>query len=133
MFALPAAMPVTIPETASTEATDGLLLAHAPPPVASLNVIEVVGQSVELLVMAPGAAVTVTIAVVIQVLLPVKVTVAVPPLTPYTRPDGLIVAVPTGLMLHAPLVVASDKKLIPVVQTPSVPSIGVGNAFTTTP
>ena len=132
MLLVPAAIPVTVPAEGSIVPTDRLLLVQVPPLVASLRVTEPAGQIAELFVIEEGVVLTVTTAVMIHVLVPVYLTVAVPALTPYTRPDGLTVAVPVGLMLQVPPVVASDRKLAPVVQTPNVPKIEVGRAFTVT-
>jgi hypothetical protein len=109
-----------------------LPLSHVPPPVASVSVIDVVGHIEVLPMIAAGVALTVTVALATHVFVPVKVTIAVPTDTPYTRPDGLMVAVPTGFMAQVPLPVASDKKLIPVVHSPSVPEIEAGRGFTVT-
>ena len=82
---------------------------------------------------ATTKAFTVTTAVILQVLTAVYVTVAVPVETPYTRPDGLIVAVPTGLIVHDVPDVASERNVTePTPHTARLPRIGVGIGFTVT-
>ena len=50
---------------------------------------------------------------------------AVPVLTPDTKPDVPTVATPVLLLLHVPPVVASDKDVVPGIQTIIVPVMGV--------
>ena len=64
MFALPAAIPVTIPDVAFTVATDVLLLVQVPPVTASLNVVVLPAQTDALPEIAAGVAFTVTYDVV---------------------------------------------------------------------
>ena len=68
---VPPAIPVTVPEAGSIVPTDRLLLVHVPPAVASLSVTVPAGQIAELLVIEPGVVYTVTVAVIIQLLVPV--------------------------------------------------------------
>ena len=63
-------MPVSVPSD-PTVAMAVLPLVHEPPPVASISVTVEAGQTGALPVIAVGAAVTVTVAVVIQALGPV--------------------------------------------------------------
>ena len=59
MVVVPAAIPVTRPVPEPTIATLVLLLVQTPPEIASLSVIEVLGQILVTPVIAPGATLTV--------------------------------------------------------------------------
>jgi hypothetical protein len=61
MVVVPAATPVTIPVEEPTVATGETVLAHVPPLVASVKVIEDPTHTVLLPVIAAGAAVTVSV------------------------------------------------------------------------
>ena len=64
MVAVPAPVPVAIPETGSTVATPVLLLLHVPPPMALLNAEAAPTQKLVVPVMgAVGLTVTVDVAV----------------------------------------------------------------------
>ncbi len=58
MIAVPAVLPVTMPELSPTEAVPGRLLAHVPPP-ASLKVVVAAGHTFSVPVMVFGNAFTV--------------------------------------------------------------------------
>ena len=63
---VPALMPVTTPVVISIEPADGILLLHVPGVVASLSVVVRPVQTVSVPVMEAGNGLTVTIAVMIQ-------------------------------------------------------------------
>lgn len=63
MVAVPEAMPVTTPVDAPTVATEGLLLLHVPPAVASANVTVDPIHTAVLPLIADGRALTVNAAV----------------------------------------------------------------------
>ena len=110
-----------------------LALLHTPPGVISLNVTVLAWLTLltpEIAATA-GTPSTVTTVVIIQVFVPVYVTVAVPSDTPYTRPLPLTVAVPTGLIVHDVPAVASDRNVTAAMpHTTGLPSIAVGRLFT---
>lgn len=63
---MPVAKPDKMPDDEPMVATVRLLLLHAPPPVASVSVVELPVQITELPVMAAGCMFTVTVAAAAQ-------------------------------------------------------------------
>jgi len=59
IITVPAEKPVTTPEAGLTEATDGLLLVHVPPVVASASVVDDATHTVAVPVIAAGTGLTV--------------------------------------------------------------------------
>ncbi len=123
-------MPLTTPVVELTDATEGLLLAHVPPGVASVSVIEEPRQIAPAPVMDDGVGVIVTMTVVRQPVPSVYVITAVPAVIPVTTP----VPAPTEatdvlLLLHAPPPVASLSVVVAPTHALAVPVItdGVGD------
>jgi hypothetical protein len=90
--------PLTTPEVAFTEATLGLLLLHAPPGIASLNVVVPPTQSVVIPVIALGNGLTVTDKVTmlpdngvnVMVVTPAEMAVSTPVLNPMVATAALL-------------------------------------------
>jgi len=126
-------MPVATPVADPTDATADELLAHNPPLVASVSVVDV-GPVPPHKALAPeiaaGRAFTVVTAVAIHVEGAVYVIVAVPVATPVSVPDDEpTVAVLMLLLLHVPPGVASASapRLWPT-QVSKLPEIAAGGA-----
>lgn len=66
MVAVPEVIPVTIPDNEPTAATEELLLVQTPPETELLSIIVVPTQTEDGPVIAPGAELTVTVAVAMQ-------------------------------------------------------------------
>lgn len=138
IFVVPAETPVTFPE-ASMLPVAGLPLLHVPPVVASASVTNAPVHTDEGPVMAAttGSVFTVTVAVAVQVFVPVYVITEVPGLTPVTRPlPDPTVAIPVLPLTHVPPPgVPVSVVVAPVVeaggQTVSDPDIE-GDAITVT-
>lgn len=129
----PAATPVTVPVTEPTVATATVLLLHTPPVVAELSVVADPAHTLVVPVIAAGIALTVTVVVVLQPDVSVKVIEVVPAETPVTIPELLIVATAGVLLVHdSPPVDASLKPMVVPTHKEVVPVIASGNGFTVT-
>jgi hypothetical protein len=128
---VPAVTPVTIPEAAPIVAMLVLPLSHVPPAEASVSVVVRPIHTVAVPPMDAGNGLTVTIVVVVQPLVNVKVMAAVPAVSPETTPvDAPTVATRTFPLVHVP-----GNELLNVVVEPThteaIP-VGDGVAFTVT-
>lgn len=103
---MPVLTPPARPVPAPIVPTAGVLLLHAPPVTGWLIGVVRPRHTVELPVMAAGAAVTVTTSVEIQPALSAYVIVVVPEVMPVSTPvDASIVPTEAVLLLHVPPVV----------------------------
>ena len=133
-------MVVVPPETPVNKPVDGLIVAtpvepdvHVPPVVTSVSVVEVSAHNAVVPLMDSGSGFTVTIAVIIQLVGKVNVSVAVPIEAPVTIPDAEpIGAIAVLLLAHVPAPDASVSAVVKPSHTVSVPLIGAGNALTVT-
>jgi len=123
--AVPAATPVTRPEEASTVAIVGSLLVQVPPEIVELKVDVPATHTAWFppRVTAAGGLVTVIVLVAETLAQPpvpvtVYVMVAVPPVTPVTRPvDALTVATPGALLDQVPPEKVELKVVVPPTHT----------------
>ena len=130
---MPADLPVTIPVVISTVAIPVALLLHVPPAIASVNCVVSPGHTVNVPVITPGNGLTVTTAVVIQVVGNVYVIVVVPngpvPVTiPVVNPTDPI---PGELLVHVPPP-PSVNAVVDPEHTANTPVILAGSGFTVT-
>ncbi|WP_345078726.1 hypothetical protein [Nemorincola caseinilytica] len=123
---VPTETAVTMPVLDPTVAIDVALLVHVPPVVAEDNVVVAPIHTDRVPVIVAGAAITVTIAVLMQPNL-LYVILAVPAPTPVATPvDALIVATPVLLLLHVPPEGVQERELVLPSQKDIVPVIGPG-------
>ena len=132
IVAEPAITGVTTPVPEPTVATDVLLLLHAPPDVASLNVVVEPVQTVVVPAIKEGKALTVATFVALQPVAREYDIVDVPDDTPVTMPVVPIVAIVVVLLAHVPLPVASLKVVVEPAHTLAVPAIADGTGLTVT-
>ncbi len=125
-------MPPDAPHTcppASTVATVVLPLVHVPPLVASISVIDDPEHTADRPVIAPGAVLITTVTEAVQ---PpsVYIIVALPAVTPDTRPPEVTVATAVLLLVHVPPVAASVNKEVAPEHIPVEPRIAAGDGVT---
>ena len=125
MVAEPAVDPPETVPVLLTAAIELLLLAHTPPPVASLSEAVVFWHNTVL----PSIALigfTVTVAIAVQPVVTVYVIWLVPCATPVTIPlDSPTVACAIALLLQVPAPVASLNVIVDPTHTGVLPSTGV--------
>ena len=129
MVTTPADAPVTTPP--ATVATDGLLLVHAPPGVASLNVIDEPTHTVPGPDIGPSGPLTVIGEVTVHEPT-VYVIVATPADTPLTLPVDDTTATPVLLLVHTPPPVASVNAIDELTHTAVGPTMAVSVPLTVT-
>ena len=123
-------MPVIIPLAKPAIAIIGLLLLQVPPTEMSVSIIDDPMHNVEEPVMAAGGAVTVTVVVVVQPAVLVKVIDAVPGVPPVMIPVvGPIAAIAELLLDHVPVVPVVSVPVAPE-QTTTGPAIVGGRLLT---
>jgi hypothetical protein len=131
MVDVPGATPLTTPEPEFTVAFVPSLLAQVPPVVRSDRPIVWPTHTPPNPEIPDGNALTVTCAVIAQVVGNVNVIVVKPkPDTPVTTPVEPTVATPGLLLTHVPEPDASVKLVVLPWQTLSVPPIGSGKGLT---
>jgi len=124
MVAVPDAIAETIPVAAPIVATDGVLLAQAPPVAASDRVTALPWQDEVAPVIAGGGASTVSFAVAIQPAGVVKLIIAAPEVTPDTCPlVEFTVATDVLLLVQVPPAVGSESEMLLPVHTAAGPVI----------
>jgi hypothetical protein len=130
--AVPPAIPVTTPDAGITSAIDAEELLHVPPEILLDNTVEEPSQNIVVPVIADGDKLTVTVDVVQQPELKVKVIDAVPGVIPLTIPVVTPTVATEGFpLLHVPLPVAlvkEDELPVQIFMTPTV----AYNMFTVT-
>ena len=123
-------MPVTTPP--ATVAMLLLLVAHVPPGMASLSVIDDPLQTEDEPLMPDGAGFTVTITMAGIPATVYEIT-TVPAEFPVTMPDILTLAITPLLVLHAPPAVASVNVVVDAIHALGDPEMGATeDAFTVT-
>ena len=133
MVVVPVATPVTIPLVEPMVATDGLLLVHVPPVVGSVRVVVAPTHTNGVPPIVPGAVLTVTTAVAVQMPPVVYVIVAVPAEIPVTVPEPEPMVAMAGLLLvHMPPVTALVRVVVAPTQTCRVPPMEAGVVTTVT-
>ena len=130
-MAVPADPPVTIPDAAPTEATEGKLLLHVPPVTASVNVAELPIQRELAPVTALGTPKLTVTDVCAEPHEFEYVILTVPVTTPVTIPvDAPTVASTVAPEVQVPPDTESDKVIVPPTQTLDDPEITDGAGFT---
>ena len=133
MVAIPPDTPETIPELLPTVATPVELLVQVPPPGVEANVDVDPTHKWSEPVIADGAVITVTVAVIEQPVPNVYVITEVPGDTPCTIPELLpIVATPVELLVQVPPAGVEANVVADPTQTLSVPVIVDGETRTVT-
>jgi hypothetical protein len=113
-------------------AMDVLSILHVPPPT-SLSVVDEPTQTFAAPLIAEGSGLTVTVVVIVQPVVAVKLTTGLPATRPYTIPvDGSTVARVVLPQLHVPLPAASLNIVAVPIHTLLTPEIAGGNDITVT-
>ena len=128
---MPTATPVARPEAEPIVNTAILLLDHVPPGVTSASVVDPPIQTNEPPAIDAGGLLTVTAAVVLQVVGKVYVINSVPAAMPVTTPpDELMDAMPVPPLLQVPPVGVLPSVVVRKMQIGTLPVNADGNGFT---
>ena len=130
ILALPANIPVIIPEEEPIAAMAVLLLLHLPPVLASVSVADSPTHTSVVPFIVAGKGFTVTVANAVQPVPIVNVMEAVPGETPVTIPPASMLATAILPLAHVPLPEASLSDVVSPMQTDVVPTITDGNELT---
>ena len=107
------------------------LALHSPPPTVSVSVVVAPLHTAPAPVIAVGDKLTVTVVVVLQPEVVVKVTIATPVLNPVTIPVDVPIAMGVLLLAHVPLLL-SVRLMFEPTQTADGPPIAADAGFTVT-
>ena len=132
MMVVPVEMPVTKAVVGTIVATDGKLLDHVPPGLASVKETVPPKHTEDGPVIMTGNGLTVIVLEVEQPVAIAYVMTAVPGVIPVTSPAELTGATAGLLVDHMPPPVASLKVITSPTQTVDGPVIGAGNALIVT-